>query len=235
MIQFLAPDISDKLTLPEGESAHCVRVLRHQAGDIINVTDGKGFRYYCRIIDAHAKHTSVAILEKYEIPKPWEFDIALAIAPTKNIDRMEWLVEKLTEIGIDKIVPLRCHHSERKEIKPERLDKIAVSAMKQSLKSLLPVITTMTPLTQFVKSCQADQKYIAYCDPTIERKLLSRIVKPGKSVAILIGPEGDFSPEEVSLAMGHGFVPVSLGDCRLRTETAALCAVQTIHVINQQS
>ena len=144
MIQFYAPDIETTLTLPQSDSQHCVRVLRMQAGDELEVIDGHGHRFRCILVDAHSKHASVEILERTEMPLPWSQQITVAVAPTKHMDRMEWMVEKLTEIGVNRIVPLLCARSERKEIKVERLEKIAVSAMKQSLKSVLPQILPMT-------------------------------------------------------------------------------------------
>lgn len=233
MIQFHAPDITETGILPESDSAHCIRVLRRNVGDEVWVVDGVGHRYRCRIIDAHPKRTRLEICETIVIPRVWPADITLAIAPTKNMDRMEWLVEKLTEIGIDRIIPLRCEHSERKEIKPERLEKIAVSAMKQSLKALLPQIDPMTDIRDFIARDKSEQKFIAYCDPEIPRSLLSQAYTPGKSASLMIGPEGDFSPGEILLALDAGYRPASLGDNRLRTETAALVGIDTFHIINQ--
>ena len=148
---------------------------------------------------------------------------------------MEWLVEKLVEIGINRFVPLLCMHSERKEIKRERIEKIAVSAMKQSLKTRLPQIDEMTPLKSFIEELRdsAADRFVAYCDPEIPRRTLAKEIKPERDTVILIGPEGDFSPQEIKATIDSGFNPVSLGDCRLRTETAALTACQTIHAINQ--
>lgn len=234
MIQFYAPDIVSNPVLPESDSQHCVRVLRMKAGDMIEVIDGKGTRYECRIVDAHSKHALVEIVSTVEVPKPWSGRLTVAVAPTKHLDRMEWMVEKMVEIGVDRVVPLLCRHSERKEIKIERLQKIAVSAMKQSLKTSLPIIDEMTPIATFVKSTSASgRRFVAYCDPSIPRRLLSKEAVPMADTTILIGPEGDFSPEEIKMTLDAGFAPVSLGDCRLRTETAALAALQTIHVVNQ--
>ena len=158
----------------------------------------------------------------------------MAIAPTKHNDRMEWLVEKLVEIGIDRIVPLRCRYSERKDINRDRLEKIAVSAMKQSLKAILPVIDEMTPYDKFIASVDPqDQRFIAYCDPDIPRRLMAKEYRPGADTVILIGPEGDFSKDEIREALDSGWMPVTLGDNRLRTETAALVACDTCHIINQ--
>ena len=150
MIQFYAPDIETTNMLPESDSQHCVRVLRMKAGDIIEVIDGKGFRYECKILDAHQKRTQIEIINKTNIPLSWNNNITIAVAPTKHLDRMEWLIEKMTEIGINNFIPLLCRHSERKEIKTERLEKIAISAMKQSLKAYLPKIVSMTPIKEFI-------------------------------------------------------------------------------------
>lgn len=234
MIQFYAPDIESTLTLPESDSQHCVRVLRHKAGDLIEVIDGRGSRFVCRILDPHPKHTSITIVERIVTPLPWAYNITIAVAPTKLMDRMEWMTEKLTEIGVNTIVPILCEHSERKEIKIERLEKIAISAMKQSLKSLLPDIKPITRLAVFVNSLDVNcDKYVAYCDKNVDRVLLSQMIKPNHDTVVLIGPEGDFSPAEVSYMLNHGFKAVSLGECRLRTETAALVACDTIHIVNQ--
>ncbi len=232
MIQFYCPDIKTDPVLPESDSQHCVRVLRMREGDALEVVDGRGTRYECRLLEAHPKHAMVEIVEEREQPPHWHQRITLAVAPTKLNDRMEWLVEKLVEIGINRIVPVRCHHSERKEIKRERLEKIAISAMKQSLKATLPQIDEMMPLTEFLESVAAEQRFIGYCDETVERRLLARACEAGKDTAILIGPEGDFSPGEVVQCLNAGFMPVTLGENRLRTETAALVAVTTVHVVN---
>ncbi len=234
MIQFFAPDIESTLTLPESDSQHCVKVLRKQPGDIIEVIDGKGMRFTCRLIDAHQKRARVEIQDRTSIPAFWNGKITIAVAPTKHLDRMEWLVEKLTETGFDTFQPLQCRWSERKELKTERLEKIAVSAMKQSLKGILPAIEPMIPFKRFIKSCRdIPQKFIAHCDSNAERRLLSREYRPGTDTVIAIGPEGDFSPEEVTMALEAGFIPVSLGNARLRTETAALLACHTLHVIQE--
>lgn len=234
MIRFYAPDIATEPVLPEVESGHAVRVLRHREGDAVEVVDGCGNLYSCTIVAAHPKHTTLRIDSVCPLPKVWTPRITLAVAPTKNIDRMEWLVEKLTEIGVDRIVPLRCERSERRELKPERLEKIAVSAMKQSLKALLPRIEPVTPLKDYLRSVDERCRAVAWCDSEDDRRLFSRFYHAPDDVAILIGPEGDFTPGEVSLAKDCGFTAVSLGDNRLRTETAALVAVDTVHIINQR-
>lgn len=234
MIQFYAPDILTNPLLPESDSQHCIRVLRKQFGDIIDVIDGAGHRLKCRIVDPHPKRTLLEIVESEDVALPWTGNITVAVAPTKHIDRMEWLVEKLVEIGINRFVPLLCAHSERKEIKRERIEKIAISAMKQSLKTWLPQIDEMTPIKSFIEEFKVSNtmRYVAYCDPEIPRRDLAKELKAHTDTVILIGPEGDFSPEEIRSAINSGFIPISLGDCRLRTETAALAACQTIHVVN---
>lgn len=233
MIQFYAPDIEINPILPESDSQHCVRVLRMKSGDMIEVIDGKGYRYECQILEAHQKRTSVKIINKRHIPLSWNNNITIAVAPTKHLDRMEWLVEKMTEVGVNSIIPLLCRHSERKEIKTERLEKIAISAMKQSLKTVLPIIRPMTPIKKVICESEAQQKFIAYCDPSIPRLLFCKEYIANKDTIILIGPEGDFSQEEIGFALDNGFKPISLGDNRLRTETAALAACNTCHIINQ--
>ncbi|MDE7411709.1 MAG: 16S rRNA (uracil(1498)-N(3))-methyltransferase [Paramuribaculum sp.] len=233
MIQFYAPDIESTLTLPESDSQHCIKVLRMTAGDNITVIDGKGNQYICSIIDPHSKHTGVNIISKCVIPLCWDYNITVAVAPTKHLDRMEWLTEKLTEIGVNRIVPLLCRRSERKEIKVERLQKIAISAMKQSLKAVLPEITPITQYSQFMQEQHTGMKFIAYCDDSLPRRLLAKEYKPGESATILIGPEGDFDEKEISMALNNGWIPTTLGDNRLRTETAALVACDTFHIVNQ--
>ena len=236
MPRFYAPDIARTLALPEEEARHCTRVLRMHEGDVIEVVDGAGRLYQCRITLAHDKRCNVEIVEQVSQPAHWGHDIVLAIAPTKNLDRIEWVVEKATEMGIDRIVPLLCCNSERKVLKTERLHKIAVAAMKQSLKATLPVIDEFTPFGRFITQPFEGNRFIAYCDPMLprsERQLFARQYVPHAHTLVLIGPEGDFSPEEVALAKENGFVPCSLGEARLRTETAAIVACHTIQLINQ--
>lgn len=236
MIQFYCPSIATEPVLPEADSQHCVRVLRMQPGESVQVIDGQGGLYRCVLVDAHPKHARLSIVERVDQPLPWPQQITIAVAPTKMMDRMEWLVEKLVEVGVNRIVPLRCRFSERKEIKTERLEKIAVSAMKQSLKAVLPEIWPMTSFADFMRSpvvTDAEaQKFVAHCDSSLPRLLLAQTYQPRRSAVMLIGPEGDFSAEEIAQAIDGGFVPVSLGDSRLRTETAALYACSTFHIID---
>lgn len=235
MIQFYVPDIADTLTLPESESGHCVRVLRMGEGDRLQCVDGAGFRYICRITHANAKHASVEIESKEYIGCHWTQQIVLAVAPTKNMDRIEWMAEKCTEIGINAILPVRCEHSERKEIKISRVGKIMVSAMKQSLKTVLPALEEMQPVENVLRSDFPGHKFICYCGDDVPRRELAKEYIPGSDAVVLIGPEGDFSPKEVRLALENGWIPVSLGASRLRTETAGVYAVSMLHILNERN
>ena len=236
MHRFYCPDIADTLTLGEEDSKHCVKVLRMGEGDTIEVVDGNGNLYTCRISMAHPKRCAIEVLDKEQQPPHWGHRIVLAIAPTKNLDRIEWLVEKCVEMGVDRIIPLRCHNSERTVLKTERLKKIMVAAMKQSLKATLPQLDEMTSIMDVIAEGVEGTRCIAYCDamlPREQRRTLPSVYRPGSDVMVLIGPEGDFSPEEVQAAIAAGFVPVTLGESRLRTETAGLMAVASIHAMDQ--
>lgn len=228
---FYTPDIQNKLQLPEEESGHCVRVLRLGEKDEILLTDGQGTFYKAAIVQPHPKHCEVRILDQWQQETLWPFYLHIAVAPTKNMDRMEWFCEKATEIGVDEITCLNCRFSERREIKPSRLEKILVSAMKQSQKARLPKLNGMTDFKKFISQPFEGRKFIAHCEEG-EKPLLKKIYQPGEKALILIGPEGDFSPEEIDLAKACGFEPISLGESRLRTETAALVACHTLHVLN---
>lgn len=230
---FYSPEIETNPILPESDSGHCVRVLRYGVGQMIDVADGFGSLFRCRIVDAHPKHTMLEIVEKIAVPIPWSQNITIAVAPTKHLDRMEWLVEKLVEIGVNRIILLKCRYSERKELKEERLHKIAVSAMKQSLKTYLPEILPMMPFDKALQLISDSQRFIAYCSDEFPKQALSREYVPHRDVAVMIGPEGDFSPEEVRQALDCGYRPVTLGDTRLRTETAALYSCATIHIADE--
>lgn len=236
MHRFYCPDIADTLTLGEEDSKHCVKVLRMGEGNTIEVVDGNGNLYTCRISMAHPKRCAIEVLDKEQQPPHWGHRIVLAIAPTKNLDRIEWLVEKCVEMGVDRIIPLRCHNSERTVLKTERLKKIMVAAMKQSLKATLPQLDEMTSIMDVIAEGVEGTRCIAYCDamlPREQRRTLPSVYRPGSDVMVLIGPEGDFSPEEVQAATAAGFVPVTLGESRLRTETAGLMAVASIHAMDQ--
>lgn len=237
MIQFYTPGLPVDLEMPESEASHCLRVLRMGQGDPLVCVDGSGHRYRCRIDHCTSRRATLVVEGVEIVPRTWPADIIVAVAPTKHLDRMEWLVEKLVEIGVDRIIPIRSERSERKELKIERLEKIAVSAMKQSLKATIPYIHPMIKLEDLMKEygpgCGID-RYIAYCDPSLPRHLFTSELHPGVPMMILIGPEGDFSPVEIEEAIHDGFTPVSLGDQRLRTETAALYAVMAAHAIGER-
>lgn len=228
---FYTPEIATTFELPDEEAAHCVRVLRLTMGDAITLTDGCGKFYEAVITAATNKRCTVQITKEIAWQKPWTGHLHLAMAPTKNMDRTEWFAEKATEIGFDELTFLQCRFSERKVIKTERIEKILVSAMKQSLKAVKPKLNEMTDINRFLQSDFKGQKFIAHCYPG-EKPLLQQVVKPGSDVLVLIGPEGDFSEEEVKLAIEHGFQPISLGQSRLRTETAALAAVHIMNIFN---
>ena len=230
---FYAPDIEGKFyQLPEDESKHLIRSLRRKTGDKVYFTDGKGFFYDCKIIDDHPKHAIVEVISKEEGTDKKEFFLQIAIAPTKNINRFEWFLEKTTEIGIDRITPFISFHSERKDIKNERLERVIIAAVKQSLKSHKPVLDKLTPFKDLISRPFNGKKYIAYIDDDVET-LLGKAYSPGENALILIGPEGDFSKEEFLEAKNKGFIPVSLGKSRLRTETAGIVACHTINLINE--
>ncbi len=230
MIQFYSPDIEATGALPETESGHCCRVLRMKEGDNIFVTDGKGHRFECVILDAHPKHTALEILTMEEISPWWGFQLELCVAPSKNADRMEWLVEKAVEIGVDRITLMKCTRSERKTLRTDRLEKIAVSAMNQSLKTNKTVIEGLIDFKEIVSDGFEGFKCLGYCDDAYPLRSFAEEYKGG-NVRILIGPEGDFTPEEVAMAVENGYVPVTFGGSRLRLETAALYAAVAAHVI----
>ena len=197
------------------------------------LTDGKGCFYKAVISAATGKRCQVKVTETIEQEPLWNGHLHLAMAPTKNMDRIEWLAEKATEIGFDELSFLNCRYSERKVIKTERVEKIVVSAVKQSLKARKPVVNEMMDFARFVKQDFAGQKFIAHCNEG-EKPLLKEILVPGEDALVLIGPEGDFSPEEVKLAESLGFRSISLGKSRLRTETAALVSVHIMNLFNQR-
>jgi len=228
---FYAPDIRHNPILPEQESLHCARVLRMREGDLLTVTNGQGQFFDCRLLHSHPKKSMVTILREWEEPRKRTFLLHIAFSPAKQMDRNEWFVEKATEIGIDRFTPILCSYSERKEIKRERLDKIAISAMKQSQQSRLPLIDEMRPFGELITQPFSGRKFIAHCYD-LPRSPLTQTYRKGEDALILIGPEGDFSREEVEKAIATGFEPITLGKSRLRTETACLAAVHTIHVID---
>ena len=229
---FYIPDISgSEIILSETESKHAIRVLRLTVNSEVQLIDGKGGFYEAMISDAHPKKCKLLITNSIQKFDKRNFKIHIAIAPTKNIDRYEWFLEKCTEIGIDEITPLLSEHSERKVIKPERLEKILVSAMKQSLKATLPKLNYIINFNDFITNANCQNKYIAHCYKG-EKIHLKSTIKKGDDILILIGPEGDFSLEEVELAKENGFLEVSLGTARLRTETAGVIACHIANLTN---
>ncbi len=229
---FYVPNISGaEVVLDETESKHAVRVLRLTEGTTVELIDGKGGFYIAEIINANAKKCRLAITKAQKEFGKKNFRLHLAVAPTKNIDRFEWFLEKATEIGIDEITPLLCAHSERKVIKPERLEKILVSAMKQSLKAYLPKLNEFTLFKDFISETSAEQKFIAHCYEG-KKPHLKNAITTHSNALVLIGPEGDFSLEEVELATTSGFTAVSLGNARLRTETAGVVACHIVNLAN---
>lgn len=230
-------------TLPEEESAHAIRVLRMKAGDVIFITDGKGFFYEGKITNPHPKKCGVKIVRFIAPSSLPSFHLNIAIAPTKSIDRFEWFLEKASEIGCDEIVPIQCRHSERTTIKTERLNKVLIAAMKQCLKPKSPLLHELIDFKQFISSFRTfvGQKFIAHIPELSESEFppknptgtaLNAIYRKGENVLIAIGPEGGFSEEEIRLAEKSGFITVSLGNSRLRVETAGIMACSVIRGIN---
>ena len=272
---FFSDDICDsRVRLDQEESAHCVRVLRHRAGDEISVIDGRGTLYRCALEIADAKGAEARVLSAEPGFGAHPYHLTMAVCPTKNIDRYEWFVEKATEIGVDVIAPVIGERSERKVLKTERLRRLALSATKQSLKAAIPQVAEPVSVRDFIAAAPADAlKLICYCFDDVERIPITVVLQPeagapanlrfahppqpdgwvppiyeamgghgfagstasgyaGRPVLILIGPEGDFSPEEAALARERGWIPVQLGPSRLRTETAAVSAGTAVYLAN---
>ncbi len=219
-----------KFTFDKEESKHLVRVLRKKEGDEIQLTNGKGVIFIGRILSANDKKCAVVIVSFDKQTKAWNYYLHIAIAPTKMNDRFAWFIEKATEIGIDEITPIICDNSERKIIKLERMEKVMVSAMKQSLKYRLPKLNKSISFSDFIQKNISGTKFIAHCENT-DKKALNKQLVSSINITILIGPEGDFSPKEISKALQHQFIPLSLGQSRLRTETAGIVACNTIGVL----
>ena len=231
---FYTPDISEKTyTLEESESKHCIRVLRYSKGDELTMVDGKGGWYRAIILDPNPKRCVVEVIQSISDFEKRNYHLHMAVAPTKNIDRFEWFLEKATEIGIDEITPLLCEHSERKQIKSDRLEKVLVAAMKQSLKAFLPKLNNLTTFESFLMQATADSRFIAHCGEG-DKPYLFNVIEPKQKVLILIGPEGDFSLSEIQNAVKKGYKEISLGSSRLRTETAGVVATQIINLVNEK-
>lgn len=223
-----------QFTFDKIESRHIVRVLRKKEGNVLYITNGKGFLFTAEVSIANDKNCLVTITHVEEKPKPWYYNLHIAIAPTKNNDRFEWFLEKATEIGIDEITPIICDHSERKVLKTERMQKIIESASKQSLKYHFPKLNEVTTFKEFVRQHNSDQLFIAHCEDQKKNSLKSELTKT-KNITILIGPEGDFSLEEIKVALDNNYRPISLGESRLRTETAGIVATHTIALLHNKA
>lgn len=233
---FYAPDLTPPLhTLSEEESKHCVRVLRLGCGDTLHITDGRGNLFCCRITDDHPKHCTVQVVSTQTEFEKISYSLSMAVAPTKNADRYEWFLEKATEVGVAAFIPLETEHSERRVFKPERAEKVITSAMKQSLKAYRPALHPLTSFRELIQTPFEGRKLIAHCDTAqtaAGKTYLPSTLRAGEAALVLIGPEGDFSPSEIALAAEHGFEEITLGQMRLRTETAALTAVVMASVVN---
>lgn len=215
------------------ESFHAIKVLRMKQGDELDITNGNGIRGRARIVQL-TKHDCIINLETVQIVPPRPYHLHIAIAPTKNIDRFEWFLEKATELGIEEITPLLCEHSERRSVKEERCKKILLSAMKQSEQAWLPVLNELTTFDVLLKNNRNTLNYIAWCGTGLE-SYLANVYTTGTDALVLIGPEGDFSEKEVEMALGQGFIPVNLGPNRLRTETAGLVACSIMNIMNDKN
>ena len=231
---FYSRDIAGGICrLDQDESGHCIKVLRHRCGDEINVIDGCGTLYRCRITSDSHKGVEAVVTETHENWGTHPYRLHMAVCPTKNNDRFEWFVEKACEIGLDEISPVIGEHSERRIFKTARTEKILVSAAKQSLKASVPVVNEPASVKDFIKSSSEGLRMIAYCfeDENIPRRSIKEVLEgyEGSDITVMIGPEGDFSRSEAELALASGFIPVHLGASRLRTETAALTAVAAVY------
>lgn len=226
---FYVPDAGNVTEMPQEEALHALRVLRIKSGDEINLMDGEGNFYRAEVTLAATKRCLYEVKEKLPQQPTWHGHVHLAIAPTKMMDRIEWMAEKATEIGFDELSFLNCKFSERKNIRTVRLDKIIVSAVKQSHKAWKPIVNSMVSFKEFINTPRKGRKFICHCYEEVEKKdLFAELQKPYDdegNVTILVGPEGDFSIDEVKLAIANGYGSVSLGTSRLRTETAGLMAV----------
>jgi 16S rRNA (uracil1498-N3)-methyltransferase len=220
--------LNSNVILNEEESRHCAQVLRLKAGDEIHITNGLGSLFLATLIEVHHKKCLLAITSETKYPKTKDFSLHLAIAPTKNMDRMEWFLEKAVELGIDEVTPIICARSERKEIKTERLYKVVISAMKQSLKYHLPVINEAISFNQFMAKEHQSQNFICFGEAPLSNNLNTFQTNKTQNL-FLIGPEGDFTPSEINIATQKGYKPLNLGTSRLRTETAAMHVVSIVN------
>ena len=231
---FYAPNLRTELELPDGEAQHALRVLRAKPGDAYLVTDGEGTLFETQVVGVDRHHCLLSIVSEEPWQKYWRGCWSVAIAPTKNIDRLEWSIEKLVELGVDQLYLLRVKHSERKHTKAERIERIIQSAMKQSHKALLPRLIPEITLPELLEQDQSSVRLIAHCREGIapERVLIHEAFRPEADTLLMVGPEGDFSTEEIQQAIQAGAQPITLGESRLRTETAGLVALQWLHTLD---
>jgi 16S rRNA (uracil1498-N3)-methyltransferase len=231
---FYTPDISSAdYSLNEEESRHCMKVLRLAIGDVVHLIDGRGGLYEAEIVSESKRNVTLHVLHTTTAYQKRNHSLHIAVAPTKNIDRLEWFLEKATEMGIDQITPVICERSERKIVKEDRLNKVITSAVKQSLQAYHPVLNEAVSFKDFIAKHKADYQMIAHCIDGEPRNFISQVTEPGKSYLVLIGPEGDFTPNEIELALQNDFKPLTLGNTRLRTETAALAACFEVNYLNR--
>lgn len=229
---FFQPDIDhNEIQLSEEESKHCIRVLRMKAGDTVHLADGKGTEAIANIVDDNPKRCRLMIVNRFHHPPFISYTLNLMVAPTKNFDRMEWLIEKATEIGVSSISFIETENSERVKVNMERCEKITISAMKQSKQWHLPAIHPIRSFKETLLQVQSSHKFIAWCPHPQTELLSSKLSSSQNDITVLIGPEGDFTPDEVQQALAYKFVPVSLGKSILRTETAALFACMSVKTI----
>jgi len=231
---FYNPDLTDdypEFSFSREESKHIVRVLRKKEGDTLHITNGRGWLFTAEIVSANPNNCKIRVIDK-ELQSKRSYKVHLVVAPIKINDRYEWFLEKATEIGVDSITPIICENSERKTIKNERFNKIIQSAMKQSLQCYLPTLNDACSFVDFIKQNLDGQKFMAHCEDTV-RKSFKKELKTNQDVTILIGPEGDFSVKEITTALDKNYIPVTLGETRLRTETAAILACHTISLVNE--
>ncbi|MCB4808196.1 16S rRNA (uracil(1498)-N(3))-methyltransferase [Tamlana sp. 62-3] len=231
---FYNPDITDstaEFTFNKDESRHIVKVLRKNIGDSLHITNGNGWLFTAEIFVSNINKCVAKIISK-TFQKKHNYNLHLAVAPTKMNDRYEWFLEKATEIGIDSITPIICDHSERKVVKIDRFERILQSAVKQSLQYYMPKLNQAITFSEFLKQNFNGDLFIAHCEET-NKKSLKSLLKPSTNITILIGPEGDFSIKEIEAAIKNKFIPVTLGETRLRTETAAIVACHSVAFINE--
>lgn len=228
---FYAHEVSDAVAfLDKEETKHCVKTLRKQIGDLLTLTDGRGHLYEATLVEVTKKGSTLQIIRSLEVVDQRSFYLHVAIAPTKNIGRLEWFLEKATELGIDEVTFLQCDRSERKTIRLDRLQKVILAAAKQSIKASFPILHPLTKFSDFIPTAQATYKGIAHCQRSPLPHL--KTAATADQLLLLIGPEGDFSPREVEQALQHGFVEMGLGKSRLRTETAGIVACHTVHLMH---